>query len=192
MKTVIKETEISFEEKKSKFIGYIKPVKTTREAEEFVEYIKLMHPNATHNCSCYRVVENGQEYYKPDDDGEPSGTAGKPIGEIFINLDIYNLAVVVTRYFGGIKLGAGGLIRNYAKTSKLAVLESGIEEYVEKNQYILDFSYGKSGEIDRFIVEEDIEINDRVFEERVSYRVLLSKEQKSKLENINDLLIIGV
>ena len=95
-----------------------------------------MNPDATHNVPLYRVIENGQEYYKPDDDGEPSGTAGKPIGEIFINLDVYNLVVVVTRYFGGIKLGAGGLIRNYAKTSKLADIEAGVEVYIEKKFYI--------------------------------------------------------
>lgn len=192
MKTVIKETEINFEEKKSKFIGYIKPVKTVKEAEEFVNYIKERHPNATHNCSAYRVVEDGQEYYKPDDDGEPSGTAGKPIGEIFVNMGIYNLVVVVTRYFGGIKLGAGGLIRNYAKTSKLAVLEAGITEYIEKNQYILDFSYGKSSEIDKIIFDEKIEIGDKIFDERVSYKVFLSQEQKEKLQDIKDVLLIGV
>lgn len=192
MNTVKKETEISFEEKKSKFIGYIKPVKSVRDAEEFIEYIKLLHPNATHNCSCYRVFENGQEYYKPDDDGEPSGTAGKPIGEIFLNLDVFNLVVVVTRYFGGIKLGAGGLIRNYAKTSKLAVLEAEIEEYIEKKFYIIDFPYSKTGEVDRIIAEEDIELIEKHFEERVTYKLDISEKQKIKLENISDIIMIGV
>ena len=192
MKTVIKETKVSFQEKKSKFIGYIKPVKSVSEAEEFIKNIKIIHPNATHNCSAYRILENGQEYYKPDDDGEPSGTAGKPIGEIFITLELWNLVVVVTRYFGGIKLGAGGLIRNYAKTSKLAVLEAEITEYVEKNTFIIDFSYSKNSEIDKIIFDEKIEIIDKVFEERVSYKVLLSEEQKKKIKNINDVLLVGV
>lgn len=192
MNTVKKETEISFEEKKSKFIGYIKPITSAKEAEEFIAYIKTLHPNATHNCSCYRVIENGQEYYKPDDDGEPSGTAGKPIGEIFINLDVYNLVVVVTRYFGGIKLGAGGLIRNYAKTSKLAVIEAGIEEYIERQKYILDFSYNRNSEIDKISYENNIEILEKEFNERVSYKMLLSKEQKEKFEEIKDIIIIEV
>lgn len=192
MNTVKKETEISFEEKKSKFIGYIKPITSAKEAEEFIAYIKTLHPNATHNCSCYRVIENGQEYYKPDDDGEPSGTAGKPIGEIFINLDVYNLVVVVTRYFGGIKLGAGGLIRNYAKTSKLAVIEAGIEEYIERQKYILDFSYNRNSEIDKISYENNIEILKKEFNERVSYKMLLSKEQKEKFEEIKDIIIIEV
>ena len=192
MKTVLKETQIEFEEKKSKFIGYIKPVKKVTDAEEFIEYINMLHPNATHNCSAYRIIENGQEYYKVDDNGEPSGTAGKPIGEIFITLDVYNVVVVVTRYFGGIKLGAGGLIRNYAKTAKLAVNEAQITEYIEKKEYLIDFSYSKSSEIDKIIFDEKIEILDRTFDERVSYKMLLSQEQKGKFEELKDIIIIGV
>lgn len=192
MKTVLKETQIEFEEKKSKFIGYIKPIQKVKEAEDFIQYIKKLHPNATHNCSAYRLIESGQEYYKADDDGEPSGTAGKPIGEILVTLDVYNAVVVVTRYFGGIKLGAGGLIRNYAKTAKLAVNEAEIVEYIERNQYLVDFSYGKSSDIDKIIFEEKIEILDKNFDERVSYKMLLSKNQKERFEEINDIIIIGV
>lgn len=192
MKTVLKETQIEFEEKKSKFIGYIKPVKRVIEAEEFIEYINMLHPNATHNCSAYRIIENGQEYYKVDDNGEPSGTAGKPIGEIFITLDVYNVVVVVTRYFGGIKLGAGGLIRNYAKTAKLSVSEAQIIEYIERKEYLIDFSYNKSSEIDKIIFDERIEVLDKTFDERVSYKMSLSKNQKEKFEEIKDIIIIGV
>ena len=192
MKFVKDEFESSVEEKKSKFIGYIKPVKKVTDAEEFIEYINMLHPNATHNCSAYRIIENGQEYYKVDDNGEPSGTAGKPIGEIFITLDVYNVVVVVTRYFGGIKLGAGGLIRNYAKTAKLAVNEAQITEYIEKKEYLIDFSYSKSSEIDKIIFDEKIEILDRTFDERVSYKMLLSQEQKGKFEELKDIIIIGV
>ena len=100
MKTVEKETVIEFEERKSKFIGYIKPVSTVAEAEKFIKGIKEMHPAATHNVPLYRVVENGQEYFKYSDDGEPANTAGKPMAEIFNILDVYNVAMVATRYFG--------------------------------------------------------------------------------------------
>ena len=98
MKTVEKETIIEFEEKKSKFIGYIKPVSTVVEAEKFINSIKKMHPNATHNVPLYRVMENGQEYFKYNDDGEPSNTAGKPMAEILNILDVYNVAIVATRW----------------------------------------------------------------------------------------------
>ena len=130
MKTVEKETVIEFEEKKSKFIGYIKPVSSVNEAEKFIKSVRKKHPEATHNVPLYRVMENGQEYFKYNDDGEPTNTAGKPMAEILNILDIYNVAIVATRYFGGIKLGAGGLIRNYAKTAKLAINEAEITEYV--------------------------------------------------------------
>lgn len=190
MKTVLKETEIEFEEKKSKFIGYIKPINSIKEAENFINTIKEMHSNATHNCSAYRLIENGQEYYKFDDDGEPSGTAGKPIGEILTTLGVFNVVVVVTRYFGGIKLGAGGLIRNYAKTAKLAVNESGIVDYIEKKIYLIDFSYSKSSEIDRFINENKIEVLEKTFEERVSYKISMSNIETEKIKEINDIVFI--
>ncbi len=190
MKTVLKETEIEFEEKKSKFIGYIKPINSIREAENFIKTIKEMHSNATHNCSAYRIIENGQEYYKFDDDGEPSGTAGKPIGEILTTLGVFNVVVVVTRYFGGIKLGAGGLIRNYAKTAKLAVNEAGIVDYIEKKIYLIDFSYNKSSEIDRFINENRIEVLEKTFEERVSYKMSLSNIETEKIKEIKDIVFI--
>ena len=104
MKTIKNETNIEFEEKKSRFIGYVKPVQTKEEAEDFINYIKNKHKDATHNCSAYKITNNGLEFFKVDDDGEPSGTAGKPIGEIITYMGVTNLVVVVTRYFGGIKL----------------------------------------------------------------------------------------
>ena len=82
MKSIKKMVRIEFEEKKSKFIGYAKPISTKLEAEEFISMIREMHSDATHNCTVYRVLDNGQEYFKADDDGEPSGTAGKPMAEI--------------------------------------------------------------------------------------------------------------
>ncbi|MEG1583029.1 MAG: YigZ family protein, partial [Cetobacterium sp.] len=146
MKSIKKQVRIEFEERKSKFIGYAKPISTKLEAEEFIGMIREMHPDATHNCTVYRVIDNGQEYFKADDDGEPSGTAGKPMGEILTYMDVNNVVVVATRYFGGIKLGAGGLVRNYAKTAKLAILEGEIVEFIERKEYLLDFSYEKISE----------------------------------------------
>ena len=94
------------------------------EAEEYINYIKSLHPNATHNCSAYKINNKGLEFFKVDDDGEPSGTAGKPMGDIINYMEVTNLVVIATRYFGGIKLGAGGLVRNYAKTAKLGITEA--------------------------------------------------------------------
>jgi len=194
LKTVEKETVIEFEEKKSKFIGYIKPVSTVKEAEKFIDSIKEMHPNATHNVPLYRVVENGQEYFKYNDDGEPANTAGKPMAEILNILDVYNVAIVATRYFGGIKLGAGGLIRNYAKTAKIAVNEAGITDYKEKSLFIIDYDYEYTGEMESFLnahkKEYEIEITEKNYANRVTMKIKANSEIEEKLNEMNKLIVI--
>lgn len=109
--------------KKSRFIGHVMPVEAEEEAVAFIEEIKKKHWNATHNCSAYMIGER-DEIQKQSDDGEPSGTAGKPILEVIRNQGRKNVAIVVTRYFGGIMLGAGGLIRAYTDGA-VAAIESG-------------------------------------------------------------------
>ena len=194
MKTVKKETIIEFEEKKSKFIGYINPITTVLEGENFIEKIKKMHPNATHNVPLYRVIENGQEYFKYNDDGEPSNTAGKPMAEILNILDVYNVAIVATRYFGGIKLGAGGLIRNYAKTAKLAVNEAEIVEYIQKSTFIIDYKYEYTSEIELFLNskkdEYKIEILEKNYSDRVTMKIVATSEIENELNNFQNILVI--
>ena len=194
MKTVEKETVIEFEEKKSKFIGSIKPVSTVEEAEKFIASIREMHPNATHNVPLYRVVEEGQEYFKYNDDGEPTNTAGKPMAEILNILDVYNVAIVATRYFGGIKLGAGGLIRNYAKTAKIAVNEAGIVEYKEKSLFIIDYDYEYTGEVESFLnmynKEFEIEIVEKNYSNRVTMKIKADSKIEEKLNEMNKLIVI--
>lgn len=190
MKSIKKAVRIEFEERKSKFIGYAKPILTKEEAEDFISMIREMHPDATHNCTVYRVIDNGQEYFKADDDGEPSGTAGKPMGEILTYMEVNNVVVVATRYFGGIKLGAGGLVRNYAKTAKLAVLEGEIVEFIERVECLLDFSYEKINEVEALLVSGNEELLNKDFNERVTYRVKVSNETLEKLKDIKDILVI--
>lgn len=196
MKTVAKETIIEFEEKKSKFIGYIKPVSTVIEAEKFIDSIKKMHPNATHNVPLYRVMENGQEYFKYNDDGEPSNTAGKPMAEILNILDVYNVALVATRYFGGVKLGAGGLIRNYAKTAKLAINEAKIIDYVEKSVFIIDYDYEYTSEMEAFLNENTpkfgIEILEKNYSNRVTMKILANEEIEDELNSLQKIIVIKI
>ena len=192
MRTVGKECVIEFEEKKSKFIGYIKPVSTKEEAEKFIDTIKLKHKDATHNCSAYKVTDNGQEYFKVDDDGEPKGTAGKPMGDIITYMEAENLAVVATRYFGGIKLGAGGLVRAYAKTAKLAIQEAGIVDYVKKTNFFLDFGYEKTAEVEQIIYKNGDEILEKGYHDRVTYKVSLSDESIKELKEKKDITIIDI
>lgn len=121
-KTVEFENSDDFVEKKSRFIGYVKPVKTIDEALEFINKIKSKHWDATHNVYAYVLKENNIQRYS--DDGEPSGTAGVPVLDVILKNGLVDVCVVVTRYFGGILLGAGGLVRAYSHGSKIA-LESG-------------------------------------------------------------------
>lgn len=122
--TVENESSDEFVEKKSRFIGYVKPVKTEEEAIEFVNKIKSKHSDARHNPYAYIVSCDGVTNQRYSDDGEPQGTAGMPILEVIRRQELINVAVVVTRYFGGILLGAPGLVRAYGKGAALA-LEAG-------------------------------------------------------------------
>lgn len=121
-KTVEFENSDEFIEKKSRFIGYVKPVASQEEAAAFISSIKSKHWDATHNVSAYVLRENNIQ--RSSDDGEPSGTAGVPVLDVLLKEGIVDVCVVVTRYFGGTLLGAGGLIRAYSHASKIAV-ESG-------------------------------------------------------------------
>ena len=189
MKTIKNETNIEFEEKKSRFIGYVKPVQTKEEAEDFINYIKNKHKDATHNCSAYKITNNGLEFFKVDDDGEPSGTAGKPIGEIITYMGVTNLVVVVTRYFGGIKLGAGGLVRNYVKGAKLSISESGIVDFVEKINLMLELPYEKLSEFEKVLEDYEVDNVEKSFLDKVIVKI---KIDKSFYENIKKYLYINI
>ena len=121
----IGEHEIVIE--KSRFIAHVARVETEDAAQEFIQTIKKAHWNATHNCSAYLIGENDQ-IQKANDDGEPSGTAGVPILDVLKKKGLKDTVVVVTRYFGGIKLGAGGLIRAYSKSTSEGINATGVVE----------------------------------------------------------------
>ena len=119
--------EHEIEIQKSRFIAYIDRAETEEEAQEFIQLIKKKHWNANHNCSAYMIGENDQ-IQKANDDGEPSGTAGVPILEVLKKKHLKDTVVVITRYFGGIKLGAGGLIRAYGKSTSEGLAATGVAQ----------------------------------------------------------------
>lgn len=164
--TVKDEAEAKFEERKSEFIGYVKRVTTEEEAKEFVTKIKNMHKQATHNCSAYIVGEkkNIQRY---SDDGEPQGTAGIPILEVIKKNDLTDVAVVVTRYFGGILLGAGGLVRAYSKGASEAIKVAGIVEKVKGVQVKFTIDYDLLGKIQYVCGQNQWHIEDTVYTDKV-------------------------
>lgn len=190
MKIIEKEEIIEFIEKKSKFIGYIKPVKTVAEAKKYIEYINNIHKDATHNVPLYRVIENKVEYFKYSDDNEPSNTAGKPMADIVERKEVYNIAMVATRYFGGIKLGAGGLIRAYAKVAKLLLEKADIREYVEKFYVILAFEYTSLAHVEKIIVNNNIEVLEKSYLDRISLKLYITKEQIELFRAVSNIDIV--
>ncbi len=140
--TVIKENEYRCEIEKSKFIASIKPVESKEEALDFISNIKLKYKDATHNVPVYVVGENFDLTWASDD-GEPQGTAGVPIMQMLVKEGITNVAVIVTRYFGGVKLGTGGLVRAYTHTAKQGLLTAGvcIVKNMQSLKYEIDYSH---------------------------------------------------
>lgn len=133
-------------ERKSRFIGYCKPVKTQDEAIDFINEIRAMHREATHNVYAYVLREDNIMRYS--DDGEPAGTAGMPVLEIIKKEGLTDICVVVTRYFGGVLLGAGGLVRAYAKSAKIGVQAAVPVDMIYCDVYKLRCDYGLYGKVE--------------------------------------------
>ncbi len=127
LKVIVKESITELEITKSKFIAHVKPVANEEEAKEFIQNIKKLHRKASHNVPVY-LLGNKFEVQRYSDDGEPSGTAGLPVLRMLMNEEVSNLVVVITRYFGGIKLGKGGLVRAYTMSAKKGIEASGLSE----------------------------------------------------------------
>lgn len=130
--------ESEYVEKRSSFLGYVEPVSDEDQARAFIAGVKKLHRDARHNCWCY-LIKDGPERYS--DDGEPQGTAGIPMLEVFRKEGVTNAVCVVTRYFGGVLLGAGGLLRAYTKAAKEALENAGTTEILPKVQFLLHCPY---------------------------------------------------
>ncbi|MBE6048612.1 MAG: YigZ family protein [Clostridium sp.] len=173
--------EDSFEEKKSEFIGYCKRVESEEEAKEFVNEIKNKHKQARHNCYAYIIGENmGIQRYS--DDGEPQGTAGIPILEVMKKNEVKDCAVVVTRYFGGILLGTGGLTRAYTKGAAIAIKAAGIVEKVEGVEVIVKIDYDLLGKIQYVCGQNQWHIEDSVYSDKVEIHILAKKDVADIIE----------
>ncbi|SDO18504.1 YigZ family protein [Halobacillus aidingensis] len=135
---------------KSRFIGYVKRCETEEEAQDFIAQIKKKHHDATHNCSAYMIGENDL-IQKANDDGEPSGTAGVPMLEVLKKRGLKDMAVVVTRYFGGIKLGAGGLIRAYGSTTSAAIDTTGVVKRQLMQEMKVKIDYHLLGKVENAV-----------------------------------------
>lgn len=184
-KTIKEDGQVQEEIKKSRFICHAKRVYSEEEARTFITSIKKEHYKATHNCSAFIIGERS-EIKRTSDDGEPSGTAGVPMLGVLENHDLTNVCVVVTRYFGGIKLGAGGLIRAYAGSVALAVKEIGIVEIKEQAGIQIQMSYAQYQEYGNFLKEHHLMELETNFTDQVETMIFVDKEDK---ENTKSSLI---
>lgn len=169
---------------KSKFIGTAVPVENEEQAIEFIDRVRKEFRDATHNCYAYVIGEN-KNIQRYSDDGEPSGTAGMPILNVINQENLVNVAVVVTRYFGGVLLGAGGLVRAYTKGCKIG-LESGI--IVDKNLYYdisFNLDYTLLGKMDNELLKNNFIVKDKIYSEHVEFKLIVQDEE---IEKINALV----
>lgn len=180
-KAVYRGGEGEIVEKKSRFIATVQPVESEEEALAFIAALKKKYWNATHNCWAY-VVGERQELQRCSDDGEPQGTAGRPMLEVLLGEGIHNVVVVVTRYFGGTLLGTGGLVRAYSKSVQAGLSVSTV---IEKQQgYLLrmDTDYNGIGKIQYLLGQRGLTITDSVYTERVQVETLVPEALLEKLK----------
>ncbi len=157
---------------KSRFIGYAMPVETEEEALDFIETIKTKHRDATHNVYAY-VLGKDSNTQRFSDDGEPSGTAGIPVLEVIKKEGLRNTVVVVTRYFGGIKLGTGGLIRAYTKGAKIGLDAGIIIDMVLHTKIKIRIDYTLYGKIENYLMNEEYIVDDSIFDDAVNIFVYI-------------------
>ncbi|MBP2078899.1 YigZ family protein [Oceanobacillus polygoni] len=167
---------------KSRFIGYVRRVETEEAAQAFIQEIKKKHADATHNCSAYIIGEHDQ-IQKANDDGEPSGTAGVPMLEVLKKQHLKDTAVVVTRYFGGIKLGAGGLIRAYGSSTSHAIKATGVVRRELMQGFSITIDYTLLGKIENELRNSEYLLETINYLENVEFIVFVKQDEIEAFQN---------
>ena len=169
-KTIAQNGEALIIEKKSKFIATVYQVQTVEEADLYMQQLRKKYYDATHNCFAYQIGEN-DEFQRSSDDGEPQGTAGKPILEVLKGEQVKNTLICVTRYFGGTLLGTGGLVRAYGRAAKEGLLTVGIIEKRRIRLFTLKMPYTLSGKVQYLLGERNYVIRESIYLEDVTFIV---------------------
>ncbi len=171
-RTIYKYAEAEILINKSRFIGYAMPIETEEDALEFIEEIQTKHRDATHNVYAY-VLGKNSNVQRFSDDGEPSGTAGIPALELLKKEDLRNVVVVVTRYFGGVKLGAGGLIRAYTRGAKIGIEAGIIIDMVLHKKLKMQIDYTLYGSVENYLLTNKYIVDESTFDEAVNIDVYI-------------------
>ena len=177
MKTIKKAIQSEINIKKSQFICTLVPTKSKAESKAVIQKLNEQYNDATHNCTAY-IVNDGEGF---DDDGEPGGTAGKPMINVLRKNELHNVTAVVTRYFGGIKLGAGGLVRAYSKSVMEAIGEAVILEIEEYDVYEIVFEYSDIKTADSEVRNNSLDVINKEYSDKVSYEIV-SKDNRDILK----------
>ena len=168
-------------EKKSRFIATVLPIDTEEEALQYIERIKKKYWDARHNCSAF-VIGKRQELPRCSDDGEPAGTAGRPMLDVLLKENIHNAAVVVTRYFGGVLLGTGGLVRAYQQATKAGLSASEIIEKKDGAVLFIRTDYTGIGRLQYLFAQEKITVMDTAYEADVLVKAVIPENNKKRIE----------
>ncbi len=179
-KVVTKEGTGEIVEKKSRFIGASYIVESVEDAEKKIAEVSKKYWDARHNCYAY-VIGKNSENTRCSDNGEPSGTAGKPILEAITGAGLTNTLVIVTRYFGGVLLGTGGLVRAYTQAAQAAVAASETGEMVYARQLTIEVAYNMINNVKYFLEQNKISISDPRYTENVQYDICVKEEDKEKI-----------
>ena len=179
-KIVIEGGEGEIVEKKSRFIATVQPVETEEEAVAFFDSMKKKYWDARHNCSAF-VIGSKNELTRCSDDGEPSGTAGRPMLEVLLGQEVHNVAVVVTRYFGGVLLGTGGLVRAYTKAVQEGLANSEIATLAYGTRMKIETDYNGIGKLQYILGKEGVSILNSEYTDVVTMEVFLLQEQKGNV-----------
>ena len=179
-KIVYEGGEAEIVEKKSRFIARVKKTETVEEAEAFINECKKKYWDARHNCSAF-VIGSTNQNLRSNEDGEPSGTAGKPILEVLLGEELCNVTVVVTRYFGGTLLGTGGLVRAYQKATKEALANSVLMTKAEGKKIQLVTDYNDVGKLQYLFGQKGISILESEYAQNVKLTILVPVDQKEMM-----------
>lgn len=183
-KTILRPSEeVLFKEKGSKFLGYAFPISTEEEVKEHLENLRKQHHSARHWCYAWQMGLN-YESYRANDDGEPSNSAGMPIYGQLQSFDVTNILVVVVRYFGGTKLGVGGLVQAYKTAAQMALEASHIVEKTIDEIFLIKFEYPEMNTVMRIIKDEDIKLLDQKMELSCEFKISVRKKEAAKVFDI--------